>query len=102
MSRAREEQPAADRDEEHARRARDGEARAAAGAALDGEGAAVRGHDRARDGEAETDATDVAGAGVVEADEGLEDPLGVSGRDARARVLDHEERGLAVARDRDR
>src|SRR5438445_429727 len=78
----------------------DDEARAAAGAALDGEGAAVRGHDRARDGEAETDATDVAGAGVVEADEGLEDPLGVRGRDARARVLDHEERGLAVARHR--
>ena len=62
----------------------------------------MRGHDRARDGEAETDAADVAGARVVEPDERLEDPFGVLGGDAGARVLDHEAHRLTVARDRDR
>src|SRR5262249_40971558 len=40
------------------------------------------------------------GARRVEADEGLEDPLGVGVGNARSRVLHHEQHGVAVVHDR--
>lgn len=65
----------------------EGEVRAAL--ARDGpEGAAVDCRDVVGDGEAETGAAGVAGAGVVKASEAFEDPLMVLGRDAGAIVTD--------------
>ena len=59
--------------------------------------AAVGDHDRARDGEAEAGAAGLARARGVQSHEGLEDPLGVGGRDADAGVLHGERRVAAVA-----
>ena len=50
--------------------------------ALDGDGPAMRDHDRSRDGQAQPTAAGLAGARRVQADEGLEDARGVGRVDA--------------------
>jgi hypothetical protein len=78
------------------------EARSAAGGLTGREGPAVVAYDVAGDGEAEARAAVVTAAGLVEADEALEDPLPVGRFDSVAVVGDGEDDVVAVAGERDR
>src|SRR5262249_58466630 len=77
---------------------REGERHAEAAIAGEAEAPSVGGGDAAGDGEAQAHAAALAagarGAGLVEADEGLEDPRARLGGDAGAVVLDREDDGF--------